>query len=242
MNIPILAFRFRYGLHALILGMGYFAPWNRWLHLDHGRTLWLLLAGILGKTGWMTFDQSTVALLFVTVGLALTAATLRTWASAYLGIATVQDEQMRSNFVITAGPYRYLRNPLYLGTMLHTLALAMLMPPSGAIFAIALIGFLQFVLIASEEGLLLQAHSATYFTYRGAVPSFFPAFVPKLPVTETKGDWSSAFMGEIYMWGVALSFLLLGWRYNALLIMQGVLISLGLSLILRAFPVRRNSS
>jgi hypothetical protein len=36
------------------------------------------------------------------------------------------------------------------------------------------------------------------------------------------------------MWGVFVSFAALGWRYNSLLIMQGVLVSLGLSLVVRA--------
>ncbi len=37
------------------------------------------------------------------------------------------------------------------------------------------------------------------------------------------------------MWGVFVSFAVLGWRYNSVLIIKGVLISLGVSLIVRAF-------
>ena len=37
------------------------------------------------------------------------------------------------------------------------------------------------------------------------------------------------------MWGVFVSFAVLGWRYNSFLIIKGVLISLGVSLIVRAF-------
>ncbi len=37
------------------------------------------------------------------------------------------------------------------------------------------------------------------------------------------------------MWGVVFSFAALGWRYNSVLIVKGVLISLGVSLIVRAF-------
>jgi hypothetical protein len=44
-----------------------------------------------------------------------------------------------------------------------------------------------------------------------------------------------AFLGEIYMWGVVVTFAVLGWRYNSILLIKGVLISLGLSLIIRAF-------
>ena len=46
---------------------------------------------------------------------------------------------------------------------------------------------------------------------------------------------SPGIVGEIYMWGVVASFAIAGWRYNALLVIQGVIISLGVSLIVRAF-------
>jgi hypothetical protein len=44
-----------------------------------------------------------------------------------------------------------------------------------------------------------------------------------------------AVLSEIYMWGVAVSFAALGWRYNAALVTQGVLVSLGVALVARAF-------
>ena len=37
------------------------------------------------------------------------------------------------------------------------------------------------------------------------------------------------------MWGVVARLRWLGWRYNSLLIIQGVIISLGVSLVVRAF-------
>jgi hypothetical protein len=43
------------------------------------------------------------------------------------------------------------------------------------------------------------------------------------------------FFSEIYMWGVVVSFLVFGWKYNAFLIIQGVVVSLGVSLVARAF-------
>jgi hypothetical protein len=41
------------------------------------------------------------------------------------------------------------------------------------------------------------------------------------------------------MWGVVVTFAALGWRYNSILLIKGVLISLGLSLIVRAFLPKR---
>ena len=47
--------------------------------------------------------------------------------------------------------------------------------------------------------------------------------------------WLTGIVGEIYMWGVVASFAIAGWRYNAQLVIQGVIVSLGVSLIVRAF-------
>ncbi len=58
---------------------------------------------------------------------------------------------MHGEVVVAAGPYRRLRNPLYLGTFIHTFALALLMPPTGAIFCIIAVFLFQLRLIAGEE-------------------------------------------------------------------------------------------
>ena len=41
------------------------------------------------------------------------------------------------------------------------------------------------------------------------------------------------------MWGVVATFAIFGWRYNSILLIKGVLISLGISLIIRALLPRR---
>ena len=43
-------------------------------------------------------------------------------------------------------------------------------------------------------------------------------------------------------WGVAISFARPGWRYNSLLVIQGVIVSLGVSVMVRAFIPRPASS
>lgn len=227
-------FRFRFVLHAIIYVVGFTTPWNYWLHLDTIRT-WQYLAAIPSRAGWLSFSAATNAVLVLGINFALVAALLRTWGSAYLGVSIVKDASLHTDRVVAAGPYRRLRNPLYLGTFIHTLALALLMPPTGAIFTILTIGLLQLRLIATEEANLTKQQGAPYLAYCAKVPRLLPALTPRLPSSPEQPNWPHAFLGEIYMWGVAISFLALGWRYNAFLIIQGVLISLGIALIARAF-------
>jgi hypothetical protein len=165
----------------------------------------------------------------------LKGALLRTWGSAYLAPSIAKDAAMHGDAVVAAGPYRRFRNPLYEGTLAHTFALALLMPPSGAIFSIVAIVLFHLRLIAAEESFLTAKLGEPYLAYCAKVPRFIPALTPRVPASTIKPSWPTAFLGEIYMWGVVISFVVLGWRYNSMLLIKCVLISLGVSLITRAF-------
>jgi protein-S-isoprenylcysteine O-methyltransferase Ste14 len=234
MKATLLEYRFRFLIHGIIYLLGFVAPWNNWLHLDSIRT-WQLLAAWPARSGWISFSTATIVVLVLGILCALAGAILRTCGSAYIGASIVQDGAMHGEGVVAAGPYRYLRNPLYLGTFIHTFALALLMPPSGAIFCILAIGFFQLRLIAAEEPFLTAKLGEPYRAYCAKVPRLVPVILPRVAASSTQPKWPTAFFGEIYMWGVVASFAILGWRYNSILIIKGVVISLGLSLIVRAF-------
>jgi protein-S-isoprenylcysteine O-methyltransferase Ste14 len=233
-------FRHRFLLHAIIYILGFTAPWNYWLHVDSSGPnahVWGTLAAKLSALSPTTINILTAFnnLLILGILFALTGALLRTWGTAYLGAGVVKDASLHGEAIVAAGPYRHLRNPLYLGTFLHTFALALLMPPSGAIFCIVAVGLLQLRLIGAEQSFLTEKLGEPYRAYCTKVPSLIPSVTPRLPASPQHPRWSNAFLGEIYMWGVVLSFAALGWHYNAILITKGVLISLGVSLIIRAF-------
>ena len=238
MKASTLEFRFRFFILAAIYFLGFIAPWNYWLHLDSIRT-WQILAAWPARSGWLSFSAATIIVLLLGLVCALSGAFLRTWGTAYLGPSIVHDGAMHGEGVIAAGPYRYVRNPLYLGNLIHTLALALLMPPSGAIFCILAISVFQLRLIAAEESFLTAKLGEPYLAYGAKVPRLVPALTPRVPASTAEPKWPLAFLGEIYMWGVVVSFAILGWRYNSILIIKGVLVSLGISLIVRAFLPKR---
>jgi hypothetical protein len=111
----------------------------------------------------------------------------------------------------------------------------LLMQPSGAPFVVVLIGLLQLRLMGAEEAFLSEKLGEPYRAYCAAVPRIVPALRPRVAESSAKPAWAVGFMSEIYMWGVALSFAALGWKYNSFLIIQGVLVSWGVSLVARAF-------
>jgi len=234
MKATAIEFRLRFLIHTIIYVLGFATPWNYWLHLDTVRT-WQWLGAWLFRTKMTSFNTATIAVLVAGIVLAALAALLRTWAAAYLGSGIVQDSALHGDSVMAAGPYRYLRNPLYVGTFLHTLALSLLMLPSGAVFTIVLIGLFQVRLIFAEESFLSAKLGEAYRAYCAKVPRLLPALSPRVAVSSIQPNWGLGFLGELYFWGVAISFAALGSRYNSMLIIQGVVVSLGLSLVARAF-------
>ncbi len=241
MKISAIVFRFRFLLHAAIFLLGFNVPWDRWLHfdMDASGSTWLLLSTWLARNHWLSFSGATIALLVFGAICALIAALLRTSGSAYIGFATVQSLSMHGDRVVAAGPYRFVRNPLYLGIIVMTFSIALLMPPSGAIFSIICVVLLELALIAGEEPFLTEKLGQSYLQYRARVPRLIPALSPRVPPSDVHPDWRAAFLGETFFWGFFLTWLIVGWRYNALLMSQGTLISLGLSLVVRAILPRR---
>ena len=72
-----LEFRFRFLIHAIIYALGFTTPWNHWLHLDTIRT-WQWIAAWPSRSGWLSFQSATIAVLIVGILCALIAAWLRT--------------------------------------------------------------------------------------------------------------------------------------------------------------------
>ncbi len=243
-------YRFRYLLHALIYGLGFWAPWNFWLHLDPAGAnahTWGLLAVNLMQVG-LNISLAFQLLLWAAIVFAFAGVALRTWGGAYLGADVVQARDMHTakatelSGLLQDGPFRYVRNPLYLGTFLHTLAISLLMPRSGAVFTLVLIGVLQVRLILAEEPFLSARLGAPYEAYCRLVPRLIPALRPRVAALGLEPHWTQAALNESYMWGVALAFAIAGWRYNATLLIQCVIVSFGLSLLLRALiPETRRS-
>lgn len=230
-------YRFRFALHALIFVVGFWPFWEPYVGMTTKST-WLILTADMARAGWLNFQAATSLLLVVAILLTALGAWLRVWGAAYVGAGVVNSSAMHGEALLADGPYRRTRNPLYLGTLLHTVGIALLMPPAGAVFAIAAIWILQVRLALAEEPFLEQRFGEAYRVYAARVPRFLPSPKPMVPAAGQRPQWLQAVLGESYFLGVVITLAAFGWDFNAFPLLKGILISLGVSLVLRAFLPR----
>jgi hypothetical protein len=203
MKTPALLLRLRYWLLGLIAMVGFWSPWERLgrpqgsLHLG---TTWLFLAGALARSRILPISYASTAVMGMAILLVFGAALLRTWAVASLDKGAEHNAHSHA---------------LYLGLWLHMLALSIIMPPGGALFAVVL----STVLIAGLIGIVNDGGSEMRRE-------------PGLPGRWGRLRWGRAVLLEIYFWGVAITYIAFASRYNVSVVEQGVLISLGVAVVL----------
>jgi hypothetical protein len=140
---------------------------------------------------------------------------VRTWGGAYLRSEVVHDTAVHSERLVADGPYRYVRNPLYFGSMLLATGMAFMASRAGAV--ILIVGNLLIVLrlIGREEAALSAAQGENYGAYVKAVPRLWPAFRPRLPLGSLGPRWPQAILGEGWIWIFAIDGFLFVFTLNS---------------------------
>jgi protein-S-isoprenylcysteine O-methyltransferase Ste14 len=163
---------------------------------------WFLKAmGSPGRAAGIYPTTSAAHIIFA-VGAALVgaAAWIRTWGTAYLRNEVVRDSVVHAERLVADGPYRCVRNPLYLGDILLAAGLAPMTPPVGCVVLIAGMVIAMLRLIGREEAFLLEKQGDAYRAYLERVPRLWPSLRPRLPAGGAKARWGQAWVGEISMW------------------------------------------
>jgi protein-S-isoprenylcysteine O-methyltransferase Ste14 len=145
------------------------------------------------------------------------AAWIRTWGGAYLRTEVVHDTMVRTERLVADGPYRHVRNPLYVGNLLLATGMATLASRTGAAVLILANLFIVLRLIGREEAALEQSQGEAYRAFLRAVPRLWPSLRPRLPVGGMQPKWLQSFLGEAWMWCFALNGFLFAWRLNSAL-------------------------
>lgn len=140
---------------------------------------------------------------------------VRTWAAAYLRSAVVHDNRLHGERLVADGPFRHLRNPLYLGTFLMALGMSSLASLTGAVVMVGGTALVLMRLVGREEEELAATQGAAYEAYRARVPSFVPAVLPRLPASGARPQWGQAVVGELLVWSFAAGILALAVTLNS---------------------------
>ena len=134
------------------------------------------------------------------------AAFLRTWATAYLRTEVVHDATQHSEKLVADGPFRYVRNPLYLANLPLVAGVGFMASRLGLVVMVLGMWLFVYRLILREEDGLRDSQGESYRAYLAAVPRFLPALTPRVASGNGKARWAQAIGGEMFGWllGVAV--------------------------------------
>jgi protein-S-isoprenylcysteine O-methyltransferase Ste14 len=133
------------------------------------------------------------------------AALIRTWGTAYLNADVMRDGRVHTEKLVADGPYRYVRNPLYLGNILMAIGAGFMASRLG--FVILAVGMTVFVLrlLLREENELLRDQGESYRRYYAAVPRLIPPITPRIAAAGNAPRWGQGFHAELMYWLISLA-------------------------------------
>jgi protein-S-isoprenylcysteine O-methyltransferase Ste14 len=116
---------------------------------------------------------------------------IRLWANGYVGhrkVSVAGEGEQKIGHLITGGPYAYVRNPLYVGSILIGVGVCVTL---GNLWA-AFFGFIAFVWIYNckiqeEEARIQNEWGEEYARYCASVPRWIPSW---RPYEAAYGEWS----------------------------------------------------
>ena len=126
---------------------------------------------------------------------------IRALADGFAGRHT-RTEEIEAPRLSTGGPYSFVRNPIYVGSMVLGLGMAGLLASWIALIPyLAVFAVFYFAVIPAEEQFLRKTFGRQYEEYCQNVPRMRPRVTPWPGAEKTAFDWKPA-LGE---WRVALA-------------------------------------
>jgi protein-S-isoprenylcysteine O-methyltransferase Ste14 len=110
---------------------------------------------------------------------------VRCWAVGYSGVTTRSDK-VTAPRLTTAGPYAYVRNPLYVGNFITALGFALAFTGGNEItlrltlivFSLGAMIAVYATIVPHEEAYLRSVFGAAFEAYTASVPAVFPRATP----------------------------------------------------------------
>jgi hypothetical protein len=111
--------------------------------------------------------------------------------------------RVQTAHLVADGPYRHVRNPLYLGNIILAVGFGVMASRVG--FVVLVLGIIVFCyrLIMREEAGIAAQQGESYRAYCAAVPQLWPALRPKVPPAGSSPNWRDGLLGEAFFWVLA---------------------------------------
>jgi protein-S-isoprenylcysteine O-methyltransferase Ste14 len=128
---------------------------------------------------------------------------IRAWGAAYLRAEVVQDSSVRTERLIADGPFRYTRNPLYLGLLVGVFGAGLLCSRMGWVVQMILAFAFCYRLIRREEAELYLVQGDRFVTYYRTVPRLIPALKARVSASGALPHWHEALASQTPWWAIA---------------------------------------
>lgn len=200
MQASLFEFRYRWWIIACIFALAFLS-----YGIDRVNSGSAIADWLSSLRGALPTDNSYRAVFALGAVLLVLTAFLRTWGTAYLRADVMRDSLVHTERLLADGPYRYTRNPLYLGNIIMAIGIGLMASRLG--FAILVIGMTVFVirLLLREEGELALQQGESYRRYCATVPRLIPSLIPRVPSAGERADWGPALRAESMYWIMALA-------------------------------------
>lgn len=195
-----LEFRFRFWIFAAIYWAGFSA--YAFDHKNAGHMIAQFLGHLRGAAH-NTLDHHMV--FAVAASLAVLASSIRTWATAYLGPEVMVSMRFQTSRLVADGPYRCVRNPLYLGDILFAVGMGLMASRFGFALLVICKTVFECRLISREEVELEAVQGNFYRAYRAMVPRLLPSLYPRVPSARKVPNYAGGALGELFFWAFTAS-------------------------------------
>ncbi len=150
------------GIVALVCGLAFLGPWEF-------RPNVVAIGSILGVSPETSLTAGYALVALILAG----ASVLRMWSGSVLTSKRVMAFRVQSDLLVVRGPYRIVRNPIYLADFIAVCAVVFVLPPVGLIMP--LLFYAHYIrLIRYEEVYFAVNFSEQFARYRSGVPKLLP--------------------------------------------------------------------
>jgi len=125
----------------------------------------------------LVFAEPTISSILIGLMIVLTGEAIRFWGVSIAGSETRTTGTVGGTYLITSGPFAYVRNPLYVGNMLLYAGvgvMSMALFPWLLIVAVGWFYLQYYLIVTKEEEYLAVRFGPAYDHYRKHVGRFIP--------------------------------------------------------------------